>query len=397
MLAAAGCRDSAKAAKQAPPASGATAQVTLTPVVLGNADRTVEVIGTIYGEVDVSIAAEVPGRVVEIAADLGDQVEHGAFLARIDPTDYELAVEERRASLAASLAKIGLSEVPGSDVDLSALPLVARAIAQEGNANARLERARKLYERTPPLLSAQDYSDIQTQYDVSRTVVESERLTARSLIADARVQASALRQAEQRLADTRVVAPGERQLRYRVAAREVSIGEVVAEGRTLFRLVASDSVKFRGSVPERYAREVKEGASAAIIVDGFETSFKANLTRISPAVDIKTRSFPIEIEAKNTDGLLKPGSFARARVLLRTQENVRFVPRTAVVQFAGVQRLFSVVDGKVREHRVTLGEPKGDLIEVIDLPEDVLSVVDQVPRGLGAGSRVEVSSPASSG
>jgi hypothetical protein len=55
------------------------------------------------------------------------------------------------------------------------------------------------------------------------------------------------------------------------------------------------------------------------------------------------------------------------------------------------------MDGKVREHRVTLGEPKGDLIEVIDLPEDVLSVVDQAPRGLGVGSRVEVSSPASSG
>lgn len=392
----AGCREQqAKATAQ--PAAERRIGVTLAPVVVGSADRTIEVIGTVYAEEDVLVAAEVPGRIVEIAADLGDQVAHGSFLARIDPTDYELAVEEQRAELAASLARIGLSEVPEADVDLSTLPLVARAIAQEQNAGARLDRARKLYERTPPLLSAQDFSDIQTQYDVARTVVEGERLTARALIADARVQASALRQAEQRLADTRVIAPVERPLNYRVAARQVSIGEVVSEGRALFRLIASDTVKFRGSVPERFARQLAGGAPAQIVVDGFSEPFTASVSRVSPAVDITTRSFPIEIQASNPDGVLKPGSFARARVLLRTEENVRFVPSAAVVQFAGVQRVFSVAQGKVVEHRVTLGDPKGDLVEVLDLPAGVDAVVDQPPRGLAAGVGVEVSTAASSG
>lgn len=385
----AGCREQqAKAIPQ--PAAQRSVGVMLAPVAVGSADRTIEVIGTVYAEEDVLVAAEVPGRVVEIAADLGDQVPHGAFLARIDPTDYELAVEEQRAALAASLAKIGLSDVPEADVDVSTLPLVARAIAQEQNAGARLDRARKLYERTPPLLSAQDFSDIQTQYDVARTVVEGERLTARALIADARVQASALRQAEQRLADTRVIAPAERPLNYRIAARQVSIGEVVSEGRAMFRLIASDTVKFRGSVPERYSRQLTEGAPAAILVDGFNDPFSASVSRVSPAVDITTRSFPIEIQASNPQGLLKPGSFARARVLLRTEENVRFVPQGAVVQFAGVQRVFSVADGKVVEHRVTLGDTKGDLVEVLDLPAGVDAVVDQPPRGLAAGVSVEV-------
>lgn len=382
----AGCRDRGEASTK--PAAAAPRDVVLTPVVTRATDRFVDITGTLFGEEDVTIAAEVAGRITEISADLGDQVAHGTQLARIDTTDYILAVDEQRSALLAALARLGLSELPEGDVDLAKLPLVARAIAQEENAKARLDRARRLYERTPPLISEQDFADIQTQHEVSRTVVAGERLSAQALLADARVRASSLRQAEQRLQDTKVIAPAERPLNYRVAARLISVGEIVAQGQSLFRLVASDRVKFRGLVPERFAKSISGGAPTHLTVDGFPEPFAAKVTRIAPAVDIATRSFAIEIEAANTDGALKPGSFTRARVLSHTDPAARFVPETAAVQFAGVQRLFSVRDGKVVEHRVQLGDAADGMIEVLDLPAAVTAVIDRPAKGIGAGTVV---------
>ncbi len=363
--------------------------VTLVPVEVRDVDRYVEVTGTLYGEEEVTIAAEVPGRVVAIHADLGDAVASGTPLAQIDRTDYELAVQERRAAWLASLAKLGLTEFPSGEVDLATLPSVARAEAEASNARARLERARQLHERTPPLISDQDYADIQTQYDVAFTGTAVERLSAQSLLAEARVQASGLRIAEQRLADTTAAAPRERQLTYRVAARRVSVGEVVAEGQPLFRLVASDRVKFRGLAPERYTGQVLVGARVMLFTESSPEPFVAQVARVSPAVDIATRSFEVEVEAENRDSRMKPGGFVRARIVVGSKAGARFVPASAVVQFAGVQRVFSVKDGKAVEHRVTLGAADNGRREVLDGLPDVGSVVDQ-PRAMTAGTPVVV-------
>jgi len=335
----------------------------------------------------------VEGRVVEILADLGDQVPHGGILAKIDTTEYALAVDESKSSLLAGLARLGLEELPDGEVDLERLPVVARALAQENNAKARLERARRLFERAaplPPLISEQDYADILTQYEVAKSEVASERLNAKSLLADARVRASSLRQAEQRLRYTTVIAPAEKPLTYRVASRQVSIGEMVSARQAMFRLVASDRIKFRGQVPERFAGSVKVGAKALLTIEGFEDPFVATVKRVSPAVDIATRSFGIEVEADNSTGTLKPGSFATAKVLNKVDQEVQFVSANSVLHFAGVQRVFSVKNGVVEEHRIRLGDKLGEMVEILDLPDEVTRVIDQPARGISAGAAVHI-------
>lgn len=387
LVSAAGCGQEPAPAAAAPAATPKAVRVT--PVVARPADRYIEITGTLFGEEEVSIAAKVPGRVMAIDADLGDAVAPGGKLLEIDPVDYRLAVEEQRAALSAALAKVGLMTLPEAEPDLTTLPVVARAMAEESNARARLDRARKLYERQPPLISEQDFADIRTQYEVASTSAAVERLNAGSLIAEARVRASALRAAEQRLADTQVVSPVQRELTYRVAERMVSVGEIVAAGQVLFRLVASDRVKFRGMAPERYSRQIRIGASARLQVDSSEQPFEASVTRVAPAVDVASRSFEMEIGAANPDGVLKPGSFVRARVLVSTQPDARFVPESAVMQFAGVQRVFSIKDGKVVEHRVELGPVENGMREWLQPVEGVDEVIDQ-PRGLRAGQPVTV-------
>ncbi len=381
-----GCdRTPERPAPEAPPAR----EVVLVPVLTKPALRFIEITGTLFGEEEVLISAKVPGRIAAISADLGDQVASGATVAEIDPTDYTLAVDEQQASLQADLAKLGLDQIPTGEFDLAALPVVARAEAEARNAQARLDRARRLFERTPPLLSEQDYADIETQSQVAVTSAAVERLNAMSLVASARVSAAALEIARQRLADTTITAPRDPNLTYQVASRMVSVGELVSANQPLFRLVAVDRVKFRGQVPERFAPQIRADAAATLVADAYPEPFSATVSRISPAVDPQTRSFAIEILAANPERDLMPGSFVRAQIVTGLDENARFVPASAVSQFAGVTRLFSVREGKVVEHRVTLGPEVDATREVISGLGPVDQVIDR-PRGLGAGVPVVV-------
>lgn len=382
----AGCR---KTAPHPPQQNPPPREVSLVPVTTRPAERLLEITGTLFGDEEVTISAKVPGRVLRVDADLGDQVSPGDAIAVVDPTDYTLAVQERQAAFQADLAKLGIDELPTGDFDVSALPVVARAEAEARNAEARLDRARRLFDRTPPLLSEQDFSDIQTQSQVARTSAAVERLNAMSLVADARVSAAALQIARQRLADSTITVPTEPVLSYQVASRMVSVGELVSVNQPLFRLVAVDRVKFRGQVPERFAPLIRAGATATLIADASPEPFVASVSRIAPAVDPLTRSFAVEIVADNANRRLMPGSFVRARIVTGVDQDARFVPASAVSQFAGVTRVFSVQDGMVVEHRVTLGALADGMHEVASGLGDVDAVIDS-PRGLGHGATVAV-------
>lgn len=314
----------------------------------------------------------------------------GGKLAQVETADYTLAVEEARSALLASLARLGLTELPETDVDLRTLPVVARAEAQAINAEAKLQRARKLYDRSPPLISEQEFADIQTQRDVALTELQGEQISARSQLADARVRAAVLASAEKRLTDASVNAPADLPLRYRVAERRISAGEYVSAGTPLFRLVATDRVKFRGSVPERFAGMVQIGAPARLEAAGYSAAFDARVVRIAPAIDPTSRAFEVEIEAENPEQRLKPGGFLRARVRTHIDEAARFVPASALSRFTGVQRVFSVVEGRIVEHKVRTGETRGELVEVLDLPPEVAAVVDAPRRGLARGVAARV-------
>lgn len=369
--AALGACDQRTARSGAGPAAGtrdaAPVPVGLVPVRIGPALRTVDVTGTLLGEEEATIASKLSGRIESIALDIGDAAPSGTVLARIESRDYELGLAEAEAALAASLARLGLSEVPDPTFDRETLPAVRRARAEAANAQARFERARQLFEQTPPLISEQDFADIRTTFDVARENAEAELMHAAALLADARSQETAVSIARQRLADTVLRSPADDQrgpIAYRVAARLVNTGEYVTPGTPMFRLVASDTLKFRGDVPERFAGQVSEGQRARVWVESRDEPAVGTVTRVSPRIDAASRTFVVEIGLDNRDGRLRAGAFGRGQIELRQDEGVMFVPQSAVVTFAGVRRVFTVEDGKAREHRVQLGVRDGDDVEI---------------------------------
>lgn len=384
-------------AKKAPPKAAAPPElppldVATAPIVRTGVERTTTITGTLFGREEATVAAKVGGRVAQVMLDVEDVAMSGDPIVQIDKTDYELAVAERKAALLAALAKVGLTQVPGPDFDPATVPTVERSRAESENAKAKLDRARSLFDQQPPLISEQDFADIRTQAEVARRSAEVELLIAGATLADARTQSAMIATAEQQLADTTVRAPrpmtGDA-IEYRIAQRLVSLGELVIPGQAVARVVASDVIKFRGQVPEQYTGRVIRGRQASITVDAFDHPFTGVVTRVAPRIDSRTRTFETEIEIANQSGDLKPGGFARASIVIGSDENVTLVPPQAVVTFAGVQRVFSVKDGKAVEHRIQTGETFNGMIEILgDLKADHVVVKGATTLSNGRPVRV---------
>src|SRR5690606_6413584 len=149
----------------------------------GSLPRTVSVVGTLYGDEETTISAKVPGRVRQILADVGDRVSPGEALAEIDPVDYELVIDQKEMSVRQALARLGLKELPDGDFDGSTIATVERARFQAANARAKLNRAKQLFEQQPPLISEQDFADLQTANEVAQRDYEVALLEAQALLA----------------------------------------------------------------------------------------------------------------------------------------------------------------------------------------------------------------------
>ncbi len=388
-LIASGCNSEAGSANPQKGAESTPAiHVTVASSRLQPVERTIEVVGTLYGDEETLISAKVAGRIIAIFHDVGDRVALGDELLQLDRTDYELNVVQKRMAIQEALAKLGLSDFPEEGFDPSQVPTVVRAQRQAANAEARLNRARQLFEQKQPLISEQDYADLQTAYEVARSDYEVALLNAQSLLAEAKTRRSELALEMQRLRDTTVKAPEQAMAvassttttvetnnvstadpdepRYAVTARMVSVGEYVREGTPLFRLVADNPIKFRASVPERFSARVKVGQMVRIRVDAYDQPFVGRVARINPAIDPLSRTFQIEVLIENSHGLLRPGAFARGSVYTHVDENVTFVPRDAIVTFAGVKKLYAIENGKAIEVNVQTGVTLDGYVEITE-------------------------------
>jgi HlyD family secretion protein len=130
-------------------------------------------------------------------------------------------------------------------------------------------------------------------------------------------------------------------------------------------LVRLHPLRLRLSVPERDALSVRRGQPVRISVDGDPATYPGTVARLSPAIAEQNRTLLIEAEVPNTEDRLRPGSFAKAEVVVQADERLVTVPQTALVTFAGVEKVLTVKEGKSEELRVTTGRRLGDQVEIV--------------------------------
>jgi RND family efflux transporter MFP subunit len=388
LLAAAGCQSDAKPRPEGTRGDAPAArEVRLLPVTPATFEQVIDISGTLAADEHVTVATKVAGRLATIGVDLASPVQQGQLIAQIETTDYEFGVQQAIASLGQARAQLGLAAKGSTrriDVDATALVRQAKATLEEARANeARL--ARLAGEGLTP----------QAELDAARATLvraeaslESAREEVRLREAQMRQRESELEIARQRLADTAIRSP----LDGYVQARRASRGEYLAAGAAVAEVVRINPLRLRLAVPEREAISLKSGQTVVVRVSGQtgpepQAEYHGVVARLAPSLDAQSRSLLIEADIENP-GTLRPGNFVQARIVVG-QRDVLTVPQTALVTFAGLQKVILVEAGKAVERPVTSGEVRGDAIEIVSGLKGGESVVDS-PGQLQQGMPVHV-------
>lgn len=249
---------------------------------------------------EISVSAQVGGKVFKMLVEVGDEVEDNDVVAEIDREDYELQLENAKAQLA--VAEAGLN-----------------------GARSEYQRKEQLYKEDPPAIPKSAFELVQTQLELAEAQYNAAQVAvsmAEKQLRDTAVRA-ALKEA--------VIGGGEQHIRGIVSMRKASAGEFVGPGQELVRIIVIRPIKMRFSVPERYATDITEGSSVKARLRAYpDRVFEGSVSRIDPTVDPATRTLSLEAEFENRDEALRPGFFAECDLELAGTRTYFLVPNEAL-------------------------------------------------------------------
>ncbi len=352
--------------------------------------------GSLFAFEEVSVGAEVAGAVVAIGPEVADSAEVGALLARISDTNYALQRDQRARALEESLARLGLSRLPTGAIDYEKLPSVESARLEAENAAMRFDRGRQLHARTPPLMSDQEIADLKTAADVAVSKLATARLEVSAAAAAIFTRRSELEVAEEQVRKTIHRAPpvgGP----WVVADRMVAVGDYVAPGKVLYRLLDLDPLKLRVRIPERRLEGVSPGLKVTVTVAGRANAVDGRVLRLRPSVDERTRTTEVEIEVPNPGFHLRPGGFALAEIEVGEDKDVPVVPTKSLVVFAGIHKVMIADRDLAGEKLVTVGRRRGDEVEITSGLAVGDWIIAEPTPGLVLGTSLRLTKPAAEG
>ena len=321
--------------------------------------RSLDVVGTLAAEDQVTISSEVDGVVRRIRADLGDRVVAGQPLVELDREKLQYNLDQQRAAHARSLTKYGAADA-GHLPQIEDTPDVRRAAAELAQAKQGFERATELNKRQ--LISQQTRDDAETTLRLKTAAYDAALQEAKNLRADIDASGAAMKLAERQVQDASIRAPFDGYVQQRM----VSVGELVKVQMPVMTVVRVNPLKLLSEIPERMAPWVKVGQPLTLSVDAFpDKKFTATVSRISPAVNTQTRTFAFEALAPNEEALLKPGTFARVRLETSLVEQVMTIPYAAMQYRYGVYRAFAIAGDKLTARELKTGDRVGDRMEIL--------------------------------
>lgn len=364
----------------------AARQVAVTRVQSTSMVRTVTVSGTLAAEEEVLLSLKVTGLLEDIRVDLGSPVRRGDVIARLDPTDFDLRVQQATAALQQARARLGLLLDGDSDeVDIQTTGLVRQARAALDEAQAHRDRIATFVTRGISAKAELDTANANVQIaDGRHQDALEEARNRQAVLAERRSQLAIARQQRE---DTVLTSPLDGIVRARMAVA----GEFRSAGTPVVTVVRQDPLRLQLGVPERSAGGIRAGQLVRVTIEGDETTHEGRIVRLSPSIAEGTRTLAIEAAVPNPHARLRPGTFARADIVV-DETTALVVPRTAVIVFAGVEKVMTVEDGTAREVRIRTGSITGDRVEVLDgLTADTLVIVEG--GGIADGTAVTVSAP----
>ena len=300
------------------------------------------------------LSFRVAGTVERVPVKVGERVRRGQVLARLDPTDYELRVQEAVAGL-------------------------AQAEAAERNAEADYDRVRGLYENN----------------NASLRELDGARATAESSRAQVEAAAKRLEQARQQLSYSTLRAPVDGQ----VASVDVEINENVGSGQKVFLMTAGSDIDVEVALPGALISDIAVGQSVDVAFDALAgRTFGALVTEAGVAAVGTATTFPVTVRLEDADPDIRSGMAAEVSFSFGGGEVERMlVPAVSVGEdrdgrYVFVLEQMSVEEGVVRRRTVSVGELTADGIEILSGLATGETIVTAGVRRLSDGEQVKVES-----
>lgn len=310
--------------------------------------------GTARAGRETRLSFRVPGIVQQVHVRVGDRVNRGQILARLEPRDFEIAVNQADSALAQSLAA-------------------------DRTAEGDLERVRGLYENS---------NASQSDYEQALAGAQSAR---------ARVDASrdALEGFRRQLSYTELRAP----VTGSIAAVDVEVNENITAGRTVMLQTSGARAEVEVAIPEVLITQVRQGDSVTVTFDALPgTVFDGVLTEVGVAATGAATTFPVTVGLSRENPDVRSGMAAEVEFQFETGDGeTRILVPLQAVGGDGEERFVFLLElgdeadvGIVRRQAVVVGGLDGNRLEVLSGLDEGQQLVTAGVRRLSDGQRVKL-------
>ena len=367
----------------------------------GLLEKDIQYVGTTFPVRQVSLRSRVEGQILDLTVDVGDRVEQGQVLARIDDSISTATVIEAQAEVAALQSEVASLEADVSD-----------ARAQVKQAQLELKQAKSDAARTSQLFQQGAIAEQEAELD--RTAVGTAQQALRSAQQQVANRSSAVLAARRRVAAQEALVAQEQQrqsftvltspITGSVLGRILEPGDLAQPGSEVLQLGDFSQIQVQVQISELELAKIRVGQEARVQLDALpEKTFTGKVTQISLAADATARLIPVEVTIPNPDrrigrGLLARVNFGRqsARTILVPETAVRVASNKSQAKTdSDTATMFILMrEGErttVSARQVQLGDRANSQVEIISGLEPKEEFVVRSSGNLQDGDRVRLS------
>jgi RND family efflux transporter MFP subunit len=330
---------------------------------------------------EVEVHAKVAGYLKSIAVDVGDHVAAGQVVAVLEVPEYaeELAhatATERRTELDVVRSR--------SEVKRTEATYLMRKVAYE-----RLQAVSKA---RPNLVAQQEVDSSAAQYREAEGQWESAKAALAATEQQVNVSSATKERVRTMMNYLKITAPfaGVVTKRYAHPGAMIQAGTASqTQAMPVVRISQIHRLRLVLPVPESAVSRVKLGGAVEVRVDALQQVFQGRVARFNDRLDAATRTMETEVDIDNRTGVILPGMFGTATIVLETRAGALAVPVQAVSGHATKPAVMVVKGGVLEERAVTMGMETPALVEILTGVGEGELVVTGNRSGLKAGRKVE--------
>jgi RND family efflux transporter MFP subunit len=282
-----------------------------TPILLTQADiarvkpssyaKEIHFTGTLKPSRQVILNTKTSGEILSMSVNVGDEVKEGELIFKIDTKDLELIERQSKAALDAKLIESEL-------------------------AKRKLKQVKKLAKDN--FASSSDLDSVNDQYQISLAQVQSAK--------------ASLERIQQQIQDAQLYAP----FSGVIAERQADVGQNVASGTPIGRLVDVASLELEAYIPVEEAQFIEANKLVQFFTPNSIEPYSAHVKRISPVAKQDSRKLPVFIIAENPNKKLMAGMFVTGKILTDNAPLALEVPTSSLRKNASEWEVIKI-DGTV--------------------------------------------------